>query len=481
MLLVARLNSLTRSLSYSNCLFSNCLFTVLLFAEFANISIPCQVYAEAKLAAVEQLIDRASERASEVVGVEVVDFDTGEELFGHKAATPLTPASVEKVVTSASALEILGPSAVATTDFFVKGRKGASVQTLYVKGGGDPSLTIESAWLAARRIRASGIDTIGDIVLDATAFVEERNRVGGRAYETGASPLSFNFNSVGFQVCPGSSPGQKASVQIDPWEAHFSLEKEVQTKRGSGLSIGITASKRENKYQISGTIGDDAECVTRYRSVEDPPDYFGRVFKELLTSVGVKVQGTVREGEVSGSANLLFSHESKAVRNLLEDLNHFSNNFIGEQLLYLFGKEGDRYSRERGLQRIRSFLKKVGVPEGEYTVLDGSGLSHENKLSPRAVVQVFRYAAHNPLSGIEFLNSLSVGAESGTLKERDFGDGVVVRGKTGTLNGVSSLAGVVRAKSGRRIAFAIIENSLSSKDKGVTLEDKIVHTLYSVL
>lgn len=114
----------------------------------------------------------------------------------------------------------------------------------------------------------------------------------------------------------------------------------------------------------------------------------------------------------------------------------------------------------------------MGIPAGEYAVFDGSGLSHKNRISPYAILQVLRDAQASIDWDVEFARSLAVSGRTGTLEKRHFTP--LVRGKTGTLDGVKSLAGFVINKNSRRFLFVLIQNKVSSGADAARLEERLL-------
>jgi D-alanyl-D-alanine carboxypeptidase/D-alanyl-D-alanine-endopeptidase (penicillin-binding protein 4) len=214
------------------------------------------------------------------IGFVVVDSSTGEKVFEHNGGVPYSPASVMKVVTSGAALRRLEPDYRFSTTFLGNGQLPGVLKRLVIQGEGDPSLTIESAWLLARQLKKMGVKGVESLVLDSSAFEGQHLRVGQRAYETGASPLSFNFNSVAIDVCP-TAPGREAVVSVDPWESGITLTGRIMTVAGAkqDLSVDEAPSKDGHiRYSVSGKAGAQSGCSTYYRSVSDPLRYFATTF-----------------------------------------------------------------------------------------------------------------------------------------------------------------------------------------------------------
>ncbi len=417
----------------------------------------------------------ASEKRGRI-GLVVIESSSKKPVLSINPELPLKPASVLKIATTAAALELLGPEFTFRTGFWGEHPISGGVDTLTVVGGGDPDFTTEDAWLVARELHKRGLRRIGSLRIDESDFPATRPPSGQRAYRAGSAGLAFNFNSIGVKVCPSTS-GKNAVVSVDPWESGATVTGSVKSGSGSGLRVDQKGG--ELKFVVGGSVP-LGECVSVYRSVPEPGLYFGRTFVELLKGVGVQVIRGVSKGSRGVGAKLTYEHASKPLVDIVRDLNHYSNNFIGEQLVLALGEMPDgARDRQVGLDRIGRYLTELGIPAEQVSLADGSGLSHTNRMTAQGVVTVLEHMDRHPGIGPEFEISLSVSSRNGTLRRRDFGgEERTVRGKTGTLDGVSSLAGYVTARSGRRYTFAIIENEIPSKDRALNFENRFVETMY---
>lgn len=412
----------------------------------------------------------ATLRLGNGVGAVVQEIGGRGYVFAHNEHAPLKPASVLKIATSYAALRELGGNFRFETEVFLSGKGPES--TLYVKGGGSPDLSIEQAWMMARQLKVQGVTEIGRIVLDQSLFRSPNRRAGQRAYETGGGALSFNYNSISISVCP-QEPGKSAIVTIDPWEAGLGLQGMIAT----GSKDAFRVDETPEGFAIRGTVARSGGCRTVYRSVEDPLAVFGAVFKALLQQMGVRGALTVERGAVAPQARKLFTEGSKPLALIVRDLNHYSNNFIAEQVLHGISRQGNApWDRDRGLARLTQLLTFGEVPA---VVVDGSGLDHANRATAASLLHVLQLAAQDPQIGPEFFASLSKNGESGTLKKRQLGlpDGVI-RAKTGTLRDTVSLAGYVSAKSGKTYAFVTLHNGRATQS-AYTDESKLVQSIYN--
>ena len=406
----------------------------------------------------------------------VIDLESNKDIFIHKAEQLLAPASTLKLVTSVASLYYLGSSFTFKTGAYLLPSKTDS-KIIGIKGGGDPEFTTEQAFLFARKIKLSGIKNIKNLVLDTSALTDADMPQGDRAYEAGSSALSFNFNSTGIQICPGSDAENSLAI-VGPliWEDPIKIVSDVKTIRGNEVDLNLSRID-SNKIKVSGTIGAESNCVERYLSNKSPITSLGFFLKQVLEEMGLGTDITVSYAVIPGSAQELFEFESKPLSTLLIGLNHFSTNVSAQQILSAIGMKSDgSLSNANGIEKLTQFLAKLGFRDS--VVEDGSGLSRNNRISTKAITAVLSYAWKEPEIRAFLEASLSILGESGTLKHRSGPKGdYQVFAKSGTLDGVSALAGYLHLKSGRTYAFSIIQNSVVDLDKAHKLEEMILKRL----
>lgn len=412
--------------------------------------------------------------------VSVYDISNGRELFSANARIPLKPASILKILTSQVAFAELGAEYRFRTELFASELRSGYVDTLVVRGRGDPTFTTEDMWVLARRVKGRGIKSVGTLILDDSAFVDPKPRSGQRAYEAGSSALALNHNSLMIDICPTQS-GQPARLSAEPWEAGFVIKGSVTTS-GRGRDtyfIEETRGSLLQAFEARGNISSGGECREIYRSVANPTDYFGRVLQAFLRYLDVQIVNGSKPGLKQGYLWKVYEHESKPLNQIIRDLNHYSSNFIAEQVLSTLGCGLQEVcTRGQGLKLISSYLQKRGYSPDQFQIADGSGLSHDNKVTAEIILRTLIELYRNNTFGPEFLLSLPVGERSGTLQKRKFGNQIVVRAKTGTLTGVNSLAGYLKTKSGKELAFVSIQNKVSSAAAAHAREQFLVKTLY---
>lgn len=443
------------------------------------------------LAATLQKISAEAWKANIDAGIVVVDLDTGETLYEHSADKTFNPASVTKILTTAAAMEAFGPGYKFKTRLSRAGRleNGVLAGDLVVRGEGDPSLTLERMWRIASLVRVAGVREItGDIVVDDSYFDRERTGQGfddfddNRAYTAPVGAVSATWNTVAVAVRPGAKAGAALDVALDPPTGYVTLvNKGTTSSSGRRRRLAVTIDDAKKTITVTGTMPLGHPEKFYYRPIDDPPRYFGTLLKEYLAKEGVAVKGSVRAGEnamVPAQPTPLFEFESEPLGVIVRDLNKYSNNFTAEQILKSLGawRYGAPGTTQKGLDAIAEYLERAGVPRGSWKIRNGSGLARDNEVSPRAFVSVLARAYSNFEVRGDFVASMGIAGEDGTLAHRMLGTPAEgnVRAKTGTVDGSTCVAGYARAANGHTLAFAILMNRVSGKvRRAVSMQDRI--------
>ena len=405
------------------------------------------------------------------LAVLVLEVANGKTLFEYNADIALKPASVMKLLTTSAALGILGPDYQFSTNYLLT--SSAKAPDLYLRGGGDPRFTEESLWSDARELQRRGIRKVNNIFLDDSAFSSEMAARGERAYASPASALAFNFNAIGVLTC-GRQVGQPALLSALPQEAGIKLNGVVKTRLGSGSAIELQGNGFN--FNLSGSIGAEQPCVALYRSVADPIAYLASVIARVFPQAGLEIAADVKVGTVASDAKLAYQHLSPPLSLIVRDLNHLSTNFVAEQLVFALGYDASSasFSHTRGLRRIEEYLRGAGIELKNAKLVDGSGLSHDNRLSARVLAEVLMHAQRIFGGGADLVSSLPIAGVSGTLEKRRFGAGTAkIRAKTGSLDGVSALAGFADSAHSGELIFIVLQNGVASREAGQALEERI--------
>lgn len=419
-----------------------------------------------------------------VVGLQVVDLETGAEVFARNAEQAMVPASTMKVVTSAAALKHLGPSyrwktALLTGADTERDPKGLLKGDLYVRGSGDPTLVVERLWKLVYDLKLEGITEIeGNVVFDRSFMDSEYVLPGwdkkadledGPSYFPTLGALSLNFNAAALLVGPGEEVGGPARALLEtPAAGVVTIEnKLITTAKGSRRNVKLEREVQEGGkmlLKLSGTVPMGSDVDRYYRAVPDPTAHFTAAFAELMKQHGIKVKGKWIDGEAPDKTRELVSLRSDPLAVVLMDTNKYSNNFMAEQVLRTLGAEvkGGPGTTAKGVEVVSEYLSGLGIPREQVTLVNGSGLSRGMRLRPSHLNRVLVDMAQDAKVSYEFMSSLAIGGRDGTLWARFRGEDEVdrLRGKTGTLEGVHCLSGYVEGADGRMYAFTFLVNEL---------------------
>lgn len=391
----------------------------------------------------------------------------------------LIPASISKVATASAVLDAFPPGTKFKTQLWIRGNveKGRLKGNLTLKGGGDPSFVSENLWFLVNHFVRTGITAIeGDILVDDTAFdavrfdsSREDARVD-RAYDAPVGAMSFNWNSVNVFVRPGENGGS-ANVFLDPQNDYTRLVNKVKTQGGAGQSVSVSRkvdSDQRETFTVSGTIGVNAKEVVIFKNIQNPDMWAGENLKAFLAQRGISLKGTVRRGILPAGSTLAAESESKPVELIVADMNKFSNNYVAEMLTKnLAAKEQTPATLRKGVELINAHLRKIGLEEKEYTFLNPSGLTRDNRFSARGMWKVLHHLRDDFRVQPEFLTSLPIAGIDGTLKRRMGGTSAErwVRAKTGLLTGVTALSGYAAKEDGRVFTFVFVHNGTRDESR----------------
>jgi len=418
------------------------------------------------------LAARGLEGAS--VSALVIDRVSGRELVALHPDEMLMPASTQKVLTAVAALSMFGPAHRFVTEVRASrpiGTDGA-VGDLFLSGG-DPALTSEQWWRLAADLRALGLREVrGDLVLDDGLFDEERwhpswSPLTARAYHAPVSPLAANYGAFRVRVAPGAAPGAPVSAWIDPPVPYLVLVNGARTgkpRAKSTLSIEREVGAGEERVRVNGVLPAGTPPEDVWRSVSDPLGYAAAVARLQLAANGIRVAGGVRRAAAAPGASLLLAFEGLPLHDVASLFLKYSNNFIAECLLKWLAlgpapaPGAPPASWDAGVAALRARLAALGVPLDGARIVDGSGLSRSNRISARVLVEALRRGEAAFDAGPELLAGLPIAGLDGTLERRAEAARGHVRAKTGSLDGVTSLAGFARSERGHDFVFAVIVN-----------------------
>ena len=342
--------------------------------------------------------------------------------YAHNNATPLTPASNLKLLTTAAALDILGADSTLNTRFAADTAPQGGVVSgnLYMIGGGDPLLSTEGY---------------------------QRNR-SGRLPETDMEAVADQLVAAGVRQINGSVVGDAGR-----YDTQQSIPTWPDRHRDGGTIAPLSALMINDAWTVNPTTG-----VGEGGPAPDPAAHAAAVLTQLLVERGVVVTGPPASGTASPSAVELLSVPSLSVNDMVAEVLRYSDNTTAEMLVKEIGKvASDEGSTAAGTAAILAWAQQQGFPTDGSVVLDGSGLSYENLVTCDLLAAALR--RDGPTGPIA--TGLAVPGQPGTLKDRFAGTelGSRLRAKTGTLNTVTSLSGWLATRPGANLDFEIIENT----------------------
>ncbi len=410
------------------------------------------------------------------IGALVVSRADGKVLYARDADRPLIPASNQKILTALAALATFGPTHRFETEVLVDALPDAegAVGYLAVRGGGDPALTSEDFWRLAADLRRTGLRRVrGDLILDASAFDGVRwhpswGQTSSRAYHAAVSALTANYGAFAVSVEPAGQKGQAVRASIDPPVAYLQLVNRATTTSGRKrtLKVDRSAASGVEHVTVSGALPACSDAKTYYRSVLDPTLYAGSVLRLQLEANGIAVEGGVRVAGVPATAESLWVFEGKPLAEIVRLFMKFSNNAIAESLVKAMGAhESDGPGTwQTGLARMRRALAGLGIDTEPLSLVDGSGLSYDNRVTARTLVTALRRGEESFAFGPEFTASLPIASADGTLEKRAKDAAGQVRAKTGLLTRVTGLSGYAKLAEGERAIFSIVVNGYQRGD-----------------
>ena len=429
------------------------------------------------------------------VGIFAQDVNANRPLLAVGDARALNPASTIKLLTTFAALDLLGPAFRWTTDIYAAGpRQGAIVAgDLVIKGRGDPQLTLENFWLMLRDLRARGVREIrGDLVLDRSYFDPAENTDPAsfdneptRPYNTAPDALLVNFKAVRVQFVPDSE-SRRLAIIVEPPLAQVQVLNNVAVDGEpcgdwvDRLKLTVLGDSANVRLLFGGTYSLACGEKERSYSVLGHAQYVYGLFSMLWRELGGTFTGAVRTTEVPPGAQLLLSHQTQTLAEIVYDINKFSNNVMARQLYLSLGALafGPPANGEKSAGAIGQWLTARRLAFPELVLENGSGLSRSEHLSARSLGQLLLSAYRSAVMP-EFVASLPVVAVDGTMKKRLTASELAGQAhiKTGSLAGVRAIAGYVLDHSGRTVAVVCIINDANAAN-AQPVQDALLSWIY---
>ena len=386
-------------------------------------------------------------------------------LFSHQAERSFQTASTMKLLTTAVALERLGPVYRGRAELrSVATVKGDVLQgDLSLRGLADADLNTAAFRGMLQSLRQQGIAEIaGNVLLDRTFFSPARTDIGVPPFDESSE---FQYNVIPDAILVNGNLIELAMASTADGLAvrmNQPLDRVVLTSSMT-LVDGVCKDWEDTwkaplvepadggviRVTLHGSFPKNCDVATRL-NVIDRTDFVDRMFRQLWRELGGRLAGDVREGTTPTGARLLAEHRSRALPEILRDINKSSDNPLTRSLYLTLGAlaanvDAGPTSAARAEQVVRGWLRERGIADADLVLDNGSGLSRTERLPPRLLADVLR-AMHKSQWAPEFMSSLPIVGVDGTMRNRlkDSAATGRARVKTGTLRDVVAVAGYVR-------------------------------------
>ena len=430
------------------------------------------------------------------VGVVVQALDAPKPTLAVGGNSAMNPASTMKLLTTFAALELLGPAYTWQTEIWASAtpnNSGVLQGDLYLKGSGDPKLTYEHFWRLLRQTHDAGISEIrGAVVQDRSAFFVEAVAPGDfdgqpmRPYNVRPDALLLNFNAITLTLAAEAN-SVRVSAEPHPANLHIynrlSLNHQATTcgEWRKALNAELQPGSSQMRLKLTGAY--PAVCNEQQWNMAamNNVDHVSGVFDALWGEItGKEKLHPAREGAVPENAQKIASLSSPTLGEVVRDINKYSNNVMARQLLLTLGmNSGQRPARTAdGEAAIRAWMLARGLKFPELVIDNGAGLSRIERITAANMVRLLDTAWHSAVMP-ELMASLPIVAVDGTMKKRLKDNGIVGQAhiKTGSLDGVKTMAGYVLDKNGRRWAVAFMVSHPNAAQSGAA-QDALLEWVY---
>ena len=419
----------------------------------------------------------------------LTDIKTGKIISSHEKDKPLTPASILKIVTTATALEVYGPDYRIETRLEYSGTidsNGILTGDIYIKGGGDPTLGSEHIgrsgndfWtdcLAA--IKKAGIKAIeGRIFADETCFDGQGVSQKwlwedlGNYFAAGSYGLSFCDNTYRIYFKSEGADTTPLIIRTEPNMKDIQFFNYVKAKNRNSDDAYIYGIPFVNTRWVFGTIPANQSSFFIKGDIPDPALYMAEQLHETLIKASIRISknpSTYRLAKINQEAfsferKLLLSSYSPKLSDIIHETNVKSNNHYAEHLFKLIAlSKYPQASFENAAETVISCWKKRNVDLSNIYLYDGSGLSPVNRISPQNMIDILVYMQRKSSYSKEFLASLPEAGKEGTV--RNFLKNPKPKGtiqlKSGSISNVQCYAGYIN-QNDKQYAFCIMANHYS--------------------
>lgn len=461
-----------------------------LFFLLLTASVYATIIAQPLSQRLDALLNEEVLKTSEL-GITVFDLTSGESLYRYQDEKLYRPASIEKVITSVTALAKLGTDYTMNTSLRYTGKieNDTLKGNLYVVGGFDPEFMEEDLNRLVGTLQGHGIRYVTDTIAADVSMTDSVYWGPGwswddtpYSFQPYLSPLMLNRGCIDVFV----SPTQKDSlpeVVCSPASDYYQVNNKAVSRNPQAGKLKITRNwlNNGNIITVSGNV---AGNFTEKLNIFTSKDFFFHTFVRRLQDRGIGARVyTYADCPVAGDSVTTLYVIQRPIKEVLQRALKKSDNLCAESMFYHLAAQRALHKRvtaEDGTDAVNAFMKTVlGFNPDHYKIVDGSGVSLYNYISPRLLLEYLKYAYYHRDIFIPFYESLPIAGVDGTLQNRmkqtkARGN---VHAKTGSVTGVSSLAGYVKAADGHQLAFVIINQNVLKLSRARAFQDKVCDIL----
>jgi D-alanyl-D-alanine carboxypeptidase/D-alanyl-D-alanine-endopeptidase (penicillin-binding protein 4) len=449
---------------------------------------------------INNLIEKP-EYKNATLGLQFIDLESGNPVFQLNENKLLIPASVLKAVTTASAIEILGPDYRFKTKIGYQGsiKNNILKGDLVIVGNGDPTLgsvhfqhsgsvyNFLDYWV--EEIKTFGIQRIdGDLVLDASDFESEKIPPTwiwediGNYYGAGSGAFSVYDNLFTISFKTAKRAGELSEiVSIKPEIKGLNIINEVKSSEVNKDLAYVFGGPLDKNRIVRGTLPKGRNNYTIKAAMPFPEEILAADLLTKLAEAGIFIGGKIKfEKADRNKFQVIYTCHSPELVEIVTVINHKSINLFAEQLVKQIAFEKTGFgSRTAGLEIISEFWASKALPGDHFFMEDGSGLSHFNAVSPAQLNYILEYMFKQSGFGLIFQNTLPA-AGTGTLVafNNDYFPGNSLQAKSGSMTRVRCYAGYLTGDSNKKLAFSILFNHFDGT--GASLSREIENLLYRV-
>ncbi|HEY1687114.1 MAG TPA: D-alanyl-D-alanine carboxypeptidase/D-alanyl-D-alanine-endopeptidase [Tepidisphaeraceae bacterium] len=440
----------------------------------------------------QKLFAAQPSQSKAIYGFRIIDADSGVEIYSHNPDLPVMPASNMKVFTAATSLDAFGPDDPLKTTLAYDGKN------LWIIGGGDPSVGDPTMAKAAHHpltqifdqwaadLKAKGLSHIhGNIYYDDRLFDHQLTSPTwghylGEWYSAPVTALNFNDNCIDTTLFPTKS-GEPMRPEIMPPTDDVQLINHTHTQHKNNADVHRDGMR--NVYILTG--GGNRKLVLDPKPVIDPSAFFAAAMRTNFSSHGITITGSNEAAPATmPHLQIIAVHETRladAIRRMDKDSQNLFAEAFSKRVGHWYAIHNLHQnlpgSWELGAQAVRSFLSRNGIDTANFHMVDGSGLSSQDRITARQMTALLMVMHHHSARQA-FFDSLPISGTDGTIKKRMKSVTGKVHAKTGFINGVRSLSGYVQTNSGHTLIFSIIYNHIPGSVKPYeAIQDRVCEAL----